>query len=129
VITPHSIEFSVLSGIKPPEDLKKRIKLVKKTASQLNCIIALKGYVDLISDGKKVSVNKTGNPYMTVGGTGDTLAGICGSLLARKVDPFEAACAACYINGKAGDLAAKRLGEGFLASDLIDEIPKVIKVK
>jgi NAD(P)H-hydrate epimerase len=129
VITPHSIEFSVLTGVKPDNNLKKRVNLVKKFASELGCIIALKGYVDVISDGKKVSMNKTGNHYMTIGGTGDTLAGICGALLARKIDPFDAACAACYINGKAGDLAARKLGEGFIASDLINEIPKVIKVK
>jgi len=95
----------------------------------LNCIIALKGHVDVISDGKKVAVNKTGNPFMTVGGTGDTLTGICGALLARGVEPFEAACAACYINGSAGDLAAKEFKEGLMASDLINEIPKIIKLK
>ena len=55
--------------------------------------------------------------------------GICGALLARKVNPFEAACAACYINGRAGDLAAKKFGEGLMASDLINEIPNVIKLK
>ncbi len=129
VITPHSQEFYVLTGIKPETNVKKRVKRVKKAASQLRCIIVLKGYLDVISDGKKVRVNKTGNPYMTVGGTGDTLTGICGALLARDVDPFEAACAACYINGKAGDMAAKKFKEGMMASDLINEIPKVINLK
>lgn len=129
VVTPHSQEFYVLTGIKPEPDVRKRVTIVKKAASQLGCIIVLKGYVDVISDGKKVAVNKTGNPYMTVGGTGDTLTGICGALLARGVDPFEAACAACYINGKAGDLSAKKFKEGLMASDLIDEIPKVINLK
>ena len=129
VITPHSIEFYVLTGTKPEPDMKKRINLVKKAAAKLGCVVALKGYVDVISDGKRVAVNKTGNPYMTVGGTGDTLTGICGALLARGVDPFEATCAACYINGRAGDLAAKKFREGFIASDLINEIPKVIKIK
>jgi len=127
VVTPHSQEFYVLTGIKPVPDVKKRIAVVKKAASQLGCIIILKGYVDVISDGKKAALNKTGNPYMTVGGTGDTLTGICGALLARGVNPFDAACAACYINGRAGDLAAKEFGEGFIASNLIKEIPKVIK--
>jgi len=127
VITPHSIEFYVLTGTKPEPDVKKRLKLVKKAASKLGCVVALKGYVDVISDGKRVEVNKTGNPYLTVGGTGDTLTGVCGALLARGVEPFDAACAACYINGRAGDLATKKFGEGFIASDLINEIPKVIK--
>jgi len=129
VVTPHSQEFYILTGIKPEIDVKKRVTVVKKAASQIGCIIVLKGYVDVISDGKYVAINKTGNPYMTVGGTGDTLTGICGALLARGVDPFEAACAACYINGKAGELAAKKFKEGLMASDLINEIPKVINLK
>jgi NAD(P)H-hydrate epimerase len=129
ILTPHSHEFYVLTGIKPGSDVKKRIELVKKQASKLGCIILLKGYVDVISDGKQVAINRTGNPLMTVGGTGDTLTGICGALLARKIEPFEAACAACFINGKAGDLAAKKFAEGLMASDLINEIPNVIKLK
>lgn len=129
ILTPHSNEFYVLTGKKPEPDIKKRVDLVKKEASKLGCVIALKGYVDVISDGKQVMINKTGNPYLTVGGTGDTLTGICGALLARGIDPFDAACVACYINGKAGDLAAKKLGEGLMASDLIKEIPNVIKLK
>jgi len=127
ILTPHSHEFYILTGTKP--DVKNRVALVKKEASKLGCIILLKGYIDVISDGKQVAINETGNPFLTVGGTGDTLTGVCGALLARGIDPFEAACAASYINGKAGDLAAKRYGEGLMASDLIDEIPNVIKRK
>jgi len=129
IVTPHSNEFYVLTGKKPEPDINKRIKIVKEETSRLGCIILLKGYVDVISDGKQLAVNKTGNPYMTVGGTGDTLTGICGALLARKIDPFDAACAACYINGLAGDLATKKFGEGIMTSDLINEISNVIKRK
>jgi len=129
IITPHLNEFYVLTGIKPEPDLRKRTEVVKEVASQLGCIIVLKGHVDVISDGKLVGMNKTGNPYMTVGGTGDTLTGICGTLIARGIKPFEAACAACYINGLAGDLAAKKFKEGLMASDLIKEIPNVINLK
>ena len=59
---------------------------------------------------------------MTVGGTGDVLAGILGSLMAQGVEPFRAACAAAYINGKAGDLAAKEKKVALTASDVIDKI-------
>jgi NAD(P)H-hydrate epimerase len=127
IVTPHSHEFFVLTRKKPEPNVKKRVDLVKKEASKVGCIILLKGHVDVISDGKKVAINKTGCPEMTVGGTGDTLTGICGALLARKVEAFEAACAACFINGKAGELAAKKFGEGLMASDLLEEIPKVLK--
>jgi len=63
---------------------------------------------------------------MTKGGTGDTLAGICGALLARNIDPFSSAQAAAYINGKAGELASEKLKEGLLAMDLIEAIPSVL---
>lgn len=127
ILTPHGYEFFALSGVRPSEKLKERIDIVKKTAAGLKTTILLKGHVDVISDGKRVAINKTGNPYLTVGGTGDTLVGICGSLLAQGVDCFTAACAAAYINGKAGDIAAKKFKQSIIASDLIDYIPKVIK--
>jgi NAD(P)H-hydrate epimerase len=129
IVTPHSHEFFVLTGKKPEPDVKRRVVLVKEETSKLGCIILLKGHVDVISDGREVAINKTGSPFMTVGGTGDTLTGICGALLARGVEPFEAACAACFINGLAGDLAAKKFGEGLIASDVVNEIPSVIKRK
>ncbi len=65
---------------------------------------------------------------MTVGGCGDTLAGICGALLSRGVNIFEAAQAGAYINGKAGEIAAKKLGEGMTATDLIEAIPEAIRI-
>jgi NAD(P)H-hydrate epimerase len=127
VLTPHSYEFFVLTGKKPPPNIKERSNLVKKFAKKLNCTILLKGYIDLISDGRQVAINKTGCPEMTKGGTGDTLVGICGALLARGTKPFDAACAAAYINGKAGELAAKKYRESLMAENLLNEIHKVIK--
>jgi hydroxyethylthiazole kinase-like uncharacterized protein yjeF len=125
LITPHSREFYIMSGIRLGRFLSKRIESVKKASSLMKSTILLKGFVDIISDGKRAAVNRTGNPYMTKGGTGDTLAGICGSLLAQGISPFNAACAAAYINGKAGDFAAREKKQGLLATDLIAKIPKV----
>ncbi len=127
VLTPHGYEFYALTGKRPGNNLEERIKLVKETAGQLKTTILLKGHVDVISDGRQVAINDSGNPFMTKGGTGDTLAGICGSLLAQGADCFTAACAAAYINGRAGSIAAKELRQGMLASDLIKAIPKAIK--
>jgi NAD(P)H-hydrate epimerase len=127
VLTPHSYEFYVLSGIEVSTNLDERIRTVKEVANKFKTTILLKGHVDIISDGNKVAVNKTGCPYMTAGGMGDTLAGICGALLARGISCFDAACAAAYINGKAGELAAKKYGESTIASDLIEEISSIIK--
>ena len=130
LLTPHSYEFFILTQ----ENLKsvkeeERIKIVKEAASNLKTNILLKGKVDIISNGKEVTLNKTGNPYLTVGGTGDTLAGIAGALIARGIDIFTAACAAAYINGLAGEIAAKKLGESLMATDLIEAIPEAIKFK
>jgi len=124
VLTPHTREFFVLSGIEIGK-MKEKMKIVKEVAHNLGITILLKGNVDIISDGKKIAINKTGNPYMTVGGTGDVLAGILGSLLAQGVKPFKAACAAAYINGRAGDMAAKEKKVALMASDIIENIYKV----
>ncbi len=127
VLTPHAYEFKILSGIEVADNLDKRITTVQKIAEELKTTILLKGPVDVISDGEKVALNKTGNPCMTVGGTGDTLAGICGSLLAQGIEIFDAVCAAAYINGRAGDLAAAKFGPSLMASDLIEFIPSVVR--
>jgi len=127
VLTPHAYEFKVLTGIKASDSLNERAATVQKMARKLQTTILLKGPIDIISNGKEIAINKTGNVFMTVGGTGDTLAGICGSLLAQGIEIFGAACAAAYINGRAGDLAAARFGRGLIASDLINFIPQAIQ--
>ena len=130
LLTPHTYEFFVLTQreVYKLSD-EEKVKIVKEEAEKIGDIILLKGKRDIISDGEKVVLNETGSPYMSVGGTGDTLAGICGALLARGTDFFKAAQAAAYINGKAGERAAERLKESMLATDLIDEIPKVLDEK
>jgi len=123
ILTPHFYEFYVLTGVKAATDLEK---IVKAEAKKLKAVILLKGHLDTISDGKRIETNKTGSAFMTKGGTGDTLAGICGSLLAQGVDPFNAACAAAYINGRAGELAAREKKQALLATDLIEKIPNIL---
>ncbi len=130
VITPHADEFRELTGVKVSTDLKERAIDVKEQARKLRTVILLKGHVDVISDGKNVAFNRTGNVFMSKGGTGDTLTGICAALISRKrdkVDPFVAACAAAYINGRAGDLAASGKNVSLLPTDLIENIKQAIK--
>lgn len=127
VLTPHVHELLVLSGVQVGNDLNQRIKVVNETAKKLKTTIVLKGHIDVISNGKEVALNKTGSPAMTKGGLGDTLAGILGAYLARGNDAFTSACAAAYLNGKAGELAAKKYSESLLASNLIEQIPNVVK--
>jgi len=127
LITPHSYEFFVLTG-KEIHNLpdEKKVRMVQEEAARLATTIVLKGKVDIISNGREVAIDKIGTPYMTVGGCGDVMAGICGALLARGVNAFEAAQAGAYINGRAGEIASKKFGEGMTATDLIEAIPEVI---
>ncbi|MDD5146612.1 MAG: NAD(P)H-hydrate dehydratase [Candidatus Pacebacteria bacterium] len=128
IFTPHAYEFSVLTGREVKGlTLEQKVIIVQEEAQKLGGIIILKGKDDVISDGQEVAIDASGTPYMTVGGTGDTLAGICGSLLAQGIDPFEAAQAASYINGRAGELATVKFGPGMLATDVIELIPDIIK--
>ncbi|MFY9800698.1 MAG: NAD(P)H-hydrate dehydratase, partial [Methanoregula sp.] len=95
--------------------------LVSKGAG-IHGTVLLKGSTDIITDGNRVRFNRTGDPAMTVGGTGDVLAGIAGALLCH-IPAFEAGCIAAYVNGRAGQFVAAKRGEGMLASDLVDRIP------
>jgi NAD(P)H-hydrate epimerase len=126
VLTPHPGEYKILTGHQPPDDLEEKIADVQKAARELEAVILLKGHVDVVSDGKKVKLNFTGNPGMTVGGTGDVLSGIVAAFLAQGTDPFEAAVAGAFINGAAGDFAASAKGFHLVATDLLEWIPSVI---
>jgi hydroxyethylthiazole kinase-like uncharacterized protein yjeF len=118
--TPHAGEFTRITGISLPEGSRDRALAAK--GAGIRGTILLKGPVDIITDGKRVRFNRTGDPAMTVGGTGDVLAGIAGALLCH-LPAFEAACIGAYVNGSAGEAVAAERGEGMLATDLVDRIP------
>ena len=126
VLTPHAGEYAALSGNKPSNDLTERIVEVDKCAAKLNAVILLKGAVDIISNGQRHKLNFTGNPGMTVGGTGDVLSGIVAAFLAQHVDPFESAVAGAFVNGAAGDFVYQEKGYHMSASDLIQWIPPIL---
>jgi len=127
VITPHAEEFKILTGEELKPEAKDREEKARKWAKKIGVTMLIKGNIDVISDGSRTVFNKTGTPFMTKGGFGDTLSGICGALLARGLSSFEAAEAAAFINGKAGEMASGKYGEAVLASDIFEFIPKVIK--
>ncbi|PJA01265.1 NAD(P)H-hydrate dehydratase [bacterium (Candidatus Gribaldobacteria) CG_4_10_14_0_2_um_filter_33_15] len=128
LITPHCFEFFILTGRQIQGlPLGEKVKIVQEEAGNFGVTILLKERIDIISNGKEVAINETGSPFMTKGGTGDTLAGICGSLLAQGIEPFTAAQAAAFINGKAGEIAANKLKESLTATDLIEAIPEVLR--
>ena len=127
VITSHSGEFKELTGVRLSSNLNERKKNVETWAKELGVTVLLKGPVDIISNGKETKFNDIHNESMTVGGTGDVLAGIVGALLSKGVEPFNAARAGIFINGEAGNFAFKKRSYGLIATDVIDEIPNVLR--
>jgi ADP-dependent NAD(P)H-hydrate dehydratase / NAD(P)H-hydrate epimerase len=126
VLTPHVGEYIILTGDTLPDEMDERVAMVQKTAAELNCTVLVKSKVDIICSKRRSKLNFTGNPGMTVGGTGDVLSGIVGAFLAQRADPFEAAAAGAFVNGAAGDFVANRLGYHMVATDLLEWIPRVL---
>jgi ADP-dependent NAD(P)H-hydrate dehydratase / NAD(P)H-hydrate epimerase len=124
VITPHAGEFREFSGQGAPLDFESRVGMVKDVSRESETTVLLKGTVDIIARNDKLKFNSTGNPGMTVGGTGDCLAGLIGALLAGGHDEFEASFLGAYINGRAGDLAEEEYGYHFKATDILKFIPQ-----
>lgn len=119
IITPHKRELEILlnnSGC-TEQSIRSRIG---------NNVVIVKGVVDKIISKNKIARNRTGNPGMTVSGTGDVLAGIAAGLLAQEKDLWKAAVAAAYINGKIGDVLFRKHGYGFTASDMLELIGKEV---
>jgi NAD(P)H-hydrate epimerase len=127
VLTPHAGEYAILTGETLPENQEERIAMIQKTAKKLCATLLVKGKVDIICDAERTKLNFTGNPGMTVGGTGDVLGGIVAGLLAQHVDPFESAVAGAFVNGAAGDFVANEIGYHMVATDIIDWIPKLLE--
>ena len=147
IITPHASEFksffkSLISN-EDMDDFEKALNLndkehldfrkvndkidaIHKITKNINGSVILKGKYDFVFNGNRLKINRTGNPGMTVGGTGDALAGICLSLLSQGLNSFDAALLAPYLNGRAGDLAYESQGYGFGAQDLTQYLGAVM---
>src|SRR5262245_60675921 len=106
VLTPHPGEAARLLKTLPTDIQADRTAAAKELAERFLSVALLKGHRTVVADGKQVYVNKTGNPGMATGGSGDVLSGIIGALIGQKLSPFDAACLAGQLNGMAGDMAA-----------------------
>ncbi|MBN1386073.1 NAD(P)H-hydrate dehydratase [Candidatus Woesearchaeota archaeon] len=126
IITPHLNEFLALTGMNAKFDTADRKSKVSDAAKRIGGTIILKGKDDVVADSKNIYVNQTGSPFMTKGGFGDCLAGICAQFLAKGLSPFDAACAAVYLNGLAGEIAAGRYQDSVIASDMFFSIPEAV---
>lgn len=127
VITPHPGEMARLFGLTTEQVNANRIPLAAALAKKYGITVVLKGANTVVSDGNRIYVNRTGNPGMARGGSGDLLAGMVAGLLAQGFEPFEAAVAAVHIHGKAGDIAAKTNSVyGMTPSDMAAILPGLL---
>lgn len=129
VITPHAGELGRLLDKDSDEIGEHRLACAREAAERGKCVVVLKGDDTIVArpDGF-VAVSVVEAPALATAGTGDVLAGTIGALLARGAEPFEAACAAVWVNTNAGRLAAQRVGlaESVIATDVIDALPEAL---
>jgi NAD(P)H-hydrate epimerase len=128
VITPHPGEFSRLLGVQIAAVQADRENQAVRFAAQRGVVVVLKGHQTIVTDGKRVFRNYTGNPGMATGGTGDVLTGLIAALIAQKLDAFAAAQLGVYLHGLAGDLARDAVGEVSLtATDVLALLPRAFQ--
>ena len=125
ILTPHPGEMARLIGKDISYVEKNRIECSRAFAKQYKCIVLLKGYNTVITDGKNVFINKTGNSKMASGGMGDTLTGIITALVAQGYSNMDATLLGAYIHGLAAEYSA-RDRYSIIARDLIESIPFVM---
>ncbi len=124
VCTPNRRELAGMGGPET-DDLEAAAEEIEEFAADLGHVVLAKGVDDVTTDGERTRICRVGTPGMAVGGTGDLLAGIVAGLL-EHAEPLEAATAGAYVNGRAGEMRAERMGQGFFASDLLEHIPAVL---
>ena len=128
ILTPHPGEMARLTGSRVYESATSRVKIATEFARKYRVIVVLKGYQTVLTDGQRIYINKTGNPGMATGGTGDVLTGVISGLVAQGLGLFESAQLGVYVHGLAGDYAARELGEiSLIATDLLDYLPAAFK--
>jgi ADP-dependent NAD(P)H-hydrate dehydratase / NAD(P)H-hydrate epimerase len=125
VLTPHAGELGRLLERDSEQIGASRLASAREAARAAGAIVVLKGDDTIVTDGERVAVNALSAPALATAGTGDVLSGIVAAMLARGLDPFDAACAAVIAHARAGRDAAARIGttESVIATDVIDSIP------
>lgn len=124
ILTPHDGEYLRFGGTFGED----RMASAAHFAREWNCILLLKGHNTCVTDGETGYLNRTGNPGMAVGGSGDVLAGILVSLLGQGILPLEAAACGAWLHGAAGDLCADTIGQyGMLPTDMLNVLPRLLK--
>ncbi|MBL8768787.1 MAG: NAD(P)H-hydrate dehydratase [Planctomycetes bacterium] len=128
IMTPHPGELERLDGKPATADAKERLARAKAASARFRAIVCLKGAGTVVASASRTYVNRTGNPGMATGGSGDVLSGLLGALIVRFDDPFKAAALAVHMHGRAGDLAKRRRGEtALIALDLVEHLGDALK--
>jgi ADP-dependent NAD(P)H-hydrate dehydratase / NAD(P)H-hydrate epimerase len=129
VLTPHEGEFNRLFGGGKMKSESDRKKKAITAARKYRVTVVLKGHRTVVAspDGATY-INRTGNPGMATGGSGDVLTGVIGAMLGHHIDPFSSACIGVHVHGRAGDLASKKVGElSLIAGDILDFLPDAFR--
>ena len=134
IITPHPGELARMHGTTTRAIQADREGFALKTAHMMaenttgddeRPVVVLKGAGTIVTDGVRLYVNRTGNPGMATGGSGDVLGGVIGALAGQGMNVFEAAVLGVYVHGLAGDIAAEKLGQiSLTATDIIEALPE-----
>ncbi len=127
VMTPHPGELARFLGVETQRVLENPLELAREGARKAGGVVLLKGARTIVVDpAGHQYVNVTGDPVMAGAGMGDVLTGMIAALLAQKVEPFQAACLACFLHGAAGERLGQGASRGCLASELADTLPALI---
>ena len=126
IVTPHAGEFKRLFSDSPTTKLSEQIELVSRKAKEFGLVIVLKGYQNIVSDGVCTFVLERSTPSMTVGGTGDVLSGLITGFR-TKYGSLHSCLLGLFFNGKAASRLSSKIGFHMLASDLLTELPFVMK--
>ncbi|MFW9821012.1 MAG: NAD(P)H-hydrate dehydratase [Candidatus Thorarchaeota archaeon] len=129
ILTPHEGELKIMTGSELPsyDKIEERSNQILKIAQDLEVTLLIKGVYDYISNGKNLKINRTGCPEMSIGGTGDVLAGLCACFLATENKLFNSACSAAFLNGIIGEYCKLNIGTRFTALDMTKNINNALR--
>ena len=128
VLTPHEGELGRLLDVNSEDVQAARLAHAREAAERSGCIVVLKGDDTIVAmpDGT-AAVSRGATPALATAGTGDVLSGLTGTLLAKGMEPFEAAAAGVLAHARAGSVAAERIGANHvIAGDVIEAIPEAM---
>jgi len=131
VLTPNDKELKLIGryyNLIIPENFLDKVEMVKSLALKLGLTICAKGRRDIITDGKRLKINYSGDAIMSAANCGDVLSGLIVSFMAETDDLFDACVAGTFLAGRAGNLSFSKKGYSFVAYDLLESISEFIKM-